>query len=72
MLDENPYKNLLIKDNVIKVCLSSISEISPNTIKDAPIKNMPETIKFLLPKILIIFPTNGEQNMTATEYVANI
>ena len=67
MLDENPYKNLLIKDNVIKVCLSSIYEMSPNTIKDAPIKNIPETIKFLLPNTVIIFPTNGEQNMTATE-----
>ena len=66
-LEEKPWKKRVNSDNVMNVSFVSSSEITPKEMKEVPIKNMPKVTRLRLPKIDIIFPTSGEQKMTATE-----
>ena len=59
--------NLFIKDMPINSVLFVIEAASPKLTNDAPIRNIPETIKFRRPITGIKYPTKGEHNMTATE-----
>jgi hypothetical protein len=67
MLEDRPWKNLFIRDKVMKSSLFYNCEISPNTMKLDPIQNMPKTMRFLLPSIMVILPMTGDPKITATE-----